>query len=133
MAPHEPQPYAELKLDPYLWHIKSPVQKMHVGDVAFDRERGVLYLVEPFADGDQPIIHVFAIRGSAQAAGGTPAPVQVTTSPAPSGPVSTGTVRTEEAPADRSGGIKATQAPGYGVGMAVAGIIIFVLQKRMGR
>lgn len=64
LAPYEPQPYAELKLDPHLWHIASPVQKMHLGDIAFDPGRGFLYVAEPFADGDRPIIHVFSIRDS---------------------------------------------------------------------
>jgi len=60
--PHEPQPYASLDVDPYLYHVKGPQQKGHVRDVAFDRQRGILYLMEPWADGDKPIIHVFRIK-----------------------------------------------------------------------
>ncbi len=74
MAAHEPQPYAELSLEPYLWHITERWQKMHVGAVAYDRERGILYIAEPFADGEQPIIHVFALRPNASAGSTEQAP-----------------------------------------------------------
>jgi hypothetical protein len=94
MAPYEPQPYAELDLDSYLWHITGTVQKMHLGAVAFDRERGILYVAEPFGDGDQPIIHVFEVRGSSAQPGiiqtttttGTTPALQTTVPPATSLP-----------------------------------------------
>jgi hypothetical protein len=64
MQPYKPQPYAKLNIDQYLFNIKSSKQKDRVGAVAFDRERGILYVLEPLADGDKPIIHVWQIRDS---------------------------------------------------------------------
>jgi hypothetical protein len=62
MQPDEPQPYAIMEVDSYLYHLTSPQEWYHVGALAFDRERGLLYLVEPFADGDKPIIHVWRVE-----------------------------------------------------------------------
>jgi hypothetical protein len=59
MQPFEPQPYATLDLDPYLYHIASTQQWYHVGAADFDRERGLLYIFEPLADGDKPLLHVW--------------------------------------------------------------------------
>jgi hypothetical protein len=60
--PYEPQPYAIMEIDKYLYHIKSKQQKDHLGAAAFDRERGYLYIIEPYVDDDKPIIHVFKIK-----------------------------------------------------------------------
>lgn len=62
MKPHEPQPYATLKIDKYLYHIHSTQQKHQLGAAAFDRKRGCLYIVEPNVDDDRPIIHVWKIE-----------------------------------------------------------------------
>ncbi len=59
--PHEPQPYAFLKIDSYLYHIRSTQQWYHTGAVGYDRERGILYVLEPNSDGDKPLIHVWKI------------------------------------------------------------------------
>ena len=59
--PYEPQPYATLEVDDYLYHLSSAQEWFHVGAVAFDRDQGILYLVEPFVDGDKPIIHVWRV------------------------------------------------------------------------
>ncbi len=62
--PWEPQPYATLSLDPYLFDpgFNHERQKRYLlGDVAFDRERGLLYLVERRADGEKSLIHVFSV------------------------------------------------------------------------
>ncbi len=61
--PYEPQPYAALPIDEYLYHIESSRQKHHVGAASFDRERGLLYVFEPLADGDKSLIHVWRVEG----------------------------------------------------------------------
>ncbi|MCJ7724511.1 MAG: hypothetical protein MUP03_10300, partial [Anaerolineales bacterium] len=62
MASWEPQPYAGLGIDDYLYHVESTQQKNHVGAVAFDRQRGYLFVMEPLADGDKSLIHVWKVR-----------------------------------------------------------------------
>jgi hypothetical protein len=59
METWEPQPYATLDIDEYLYHIESTQQKYHLGAAGFDRERGLLYVFEPLADGDKPLVHVW--------------------------------------------------------------------------
>jgi hypothetical protein len=61
MEPCEPQPYATLQIDEYLYHIESDQQEHHVGAAGFDRERGLLYVFEPLADGDKSLIHVWEV------------------------------------------------------------------------
>jgi beta-lactamase superfamily II metal-dependent hydrolase len=61
MEPYEPQPYATLQIDEYLYHIESAQQWHHVGAASFDRERGLLYVFEPLADGDKSLIHVWEV------------------------------------------------------------------------
>jgi hypothetical protein len=61
MEPGEPQPYATLNIDEHLYHIESSQQKHHVGAASFDRERGVLYVFEPLADGDKSLMHVWRV------------------------------------------------------------------------
>jgi len=60
--PYEPQPYAFLDIDKYLYHIESNQQWYHLGAVAFDRGNSILYIFEPYADRDKPIIHVWKIK-----------------------------------------------------------------------
>jgi hypothetical protein len=62
MEPEEPQPYATLHLDEVLYHVTSEQQKYHLGAAAFDRERGLLYVFEPFGDGDKPLVHVWRVE-----------------------------------------------------------------------
>jgi hypothetical protein len=61
-ASYAPQPYAVMKIDSYLYHYTSTRQKNHISDVAFDRTHGLLYMMEPLADGDKGIIHVFRVN-----------------------------------------------------------------------
>jgi hypothetical protein len=61
MEAWEPQPYAVLDLDAILYHIEAEQQLFHVGAAAFDREHGLLYVMEPFADGDKPVVHVWRV------------------------------------------------------------------------
>jgi hypothetical protein len=57
-----PQPYAVAKVDKYLFNIRSSQQKSHLGAMAYDRARGFIYIMEPLADGDKPLIHVWKIK-----------------------------------------------------------------------
>ena len=57
-----PQPYAVAKVDKFLFNIRSPQQKSHLGAMAYDRARGYIFIMEPLADGDKPLIHVWKIK-----------------------------------------------------------------------
>ena len=63
MESSEPQPYATLGIDEYLYHVESGQQKHHIGAMAFDRERGLLYVFEPLADEDKSLVHVWRVEG----------------------------------------------------------------------
>ena len=61
----EPQPYAALSIDPYLFDPGYDYErgKMNVlGAAAFDRKRGILYVVERQADDEKSVIHAFEVR-----------------------------------------------------------------------
>ena len=60
--PWEPQPYAWLDIDEDFYHIESSRQWHHVGAAAFDRERGLLYILEPLADEDKSLVHVWRVQ-----------------------------------------------------------------------
>jgi len=72
MEPWEPQPYAFLDVDPLLYRNPSRVdqdeigpgvqQRFRLGDATFDRANGLLYLLELYADGAKPVVHVFRVR-----------------------------------------------------------------------
>ena len=64
METWEPQPYATLGIDEHLYNITSDQQKAHVGAASFDRERGLLYVFEPLADGDKSLVHVWRVEGT---------------------------------------------------------------------
>ena len=67
MQTYEPQPYATLNVDQYLYHITSTQQKHHLGAACFDRSGRYLYVFEVFADGDEkdkPLVHVWEIQGA---------------------------------------------------------------------
>jgi hypothetical protein len=57
----EPQPYAVLNLDSYLYHITSTQQKHHVAAIAFDDANDLLYVIEPLVDEDRSIVHVWQV------------------------------------------------------------------------
>jgi hypothetical protein len=66
MKTWEPQPYASLVIDSYLFdpgfnHERA--KRYLLGAAAFDRARGLLYLFERRADGDKSIVHVFKVGG----------------------------------------------------------------------
>jgi hypothetical protein len=68
----EPQPYATLSLEQTLFHNPDGVEpdmlgvgvqrRYRIGDVAYDRANGFLYILELFADGAQPVVHVWRIE-----------------------------------------------------------------------
>ena len=62
-APWQPQPYAVMDVDAQLYHVIAPQQWHRVGAAAFDRERGLLYIMEPLADEDRSLIHVWQVGG----------------------------------------------------------------------
>jgi len=66
IQPYEPQPYASLDLTPYLFNPElnqAEYKRDLVGASAFDRERGLLYIIERLADGYKSVIHVFQVNG----------------------------------------------------------------------
>jgi hypothetical protein len=70
MQSWEPQPYAGLNVDQYLYHIGSTRQWHHLGAACFDRENGLLYVFEPYVDDDKPIVHVWKVKGGGSGGGG---------------------------------------------------------------
>lgn len=72
----EPQPYAVLEIDSYLFHNPDRVEtdligdgqqrRFRIGDIAYDRVNQILYLVELFADGAKPVIHVWSVSKTTQ-------------------------------------------------------------------
>ncbi|MFH1929093.1 MAG: hypothetical protein ABIK79_13125, partial [Chloroflexota bacterium] len=62
IEPHEPQPYASLGIDQFLFSVQSSRQTHHVGAAGFDRERDHLYVFEPLADGDKSLVHVWRVQ-----------------------------------------------------------------------
>lgn len=64
LKPWEPQPYAKLMLDPFLFDpgFDHERQKRYlVGDASFDRARSLLYIMERRADGEKNLVHVFQV------------------------------------------------------------------------
>ncbi|CAG0930153.1 hypothetical protein TFLX_01628 [Thermoflexales bacterium] len=72
MQPWEPQPYAVVDLDAHLFLNPADVEpdmlgtgvqrRYRIGDVTFDRSRGLLYVLELFADQAKPVVHVWRIQ-----------------------------------------------------------------------
>ena len=62
MEPWEPQPYATLELDPWLWGVSDSRQKHHVGAIAYDSVHRRLFLMEPLVDADRPLVHVWSVN-----------------------------------------------------------------------
>ena len=64
MEPSEPQPYATMDVDQYLYNIQSRQEWFHVGAASFDRQRGLLYVFEPLADVERRhILHAYDVLG----------------------------------------------------------------------
>ncbi len=72
MESWEPQPYASLDIDEYLFlnpagveqdMLGTGVQRRHrVSAVAYDRNNDLLYNLELFADGAKPVVHVWRVQ-----------------------------------------------------------------------
>jgi len=68
----QPQPYAVIDIDEYLylnppeWDLVEvgwdDQRRSRIGDVTFDRQNGLLYVLELYGDGAKPIVHVWRIR-----------------------------------------------------------------------
>ncbi|MCA9970850.1 MAG: hypothetical protein KC425_11580 [Anaerolineales bacterium] len=67
----EPQPYAVLDIDEHLY-LAPPVwdevnlgwgdqRRYRIGAAAYDRQSGLLYVLELFADGGKPVVHVWRV------------------------------------------------------------------------
>lgn len=71
LEPWQPQPYAYLNLEPVLFHNPDSVElemigqgaqrRYLIGEAAFDQQNGLLYVLELFADGAKPVVHVWKI------------------------------------------------------------------------
>lgn len=64
MKSWEPQPYATLNVDQYLYQISTSQDKEHLGAACFDRANGLFYVFEPLVDDDKPIVHVWKVDAS---------------------------------------------------------------------
>ncbi|MBC8506158.1 MAG: hypothetical protein ISR58_12205 [Anaerolineales bacterium] len=72
LEPFEPQPFAVLDIDEFLY-LDPPEwdqanlglgdqRRYRLGEIAYDREHGFLYIVERYADGAKPVVHVWSIQ-----------------------------------------------------------------------
>jgi hypothetical protein len=72
MEPWEPQPYASLDIDEYLFLNPAGVEtgvlgtgvqrRYRIGAVAYDRSNDLLYVLELFADEAKPVVHVWQVQ-----------------------------------------------------------------------
>ncbi|MFC1923113.1 hypothetical protein ACFLY4_07475 [Chloroflexota bacterium] len=65
METWDPQPYASLSLDEYLYDPGFDYERQKrylVGAASFDRENGYLYIMERRADEEKSVVHVFMIE-----------------------------------------------------------------------
>jgi hypothetical protein len=68
----EPQPYAVIDIDEHLYFSPPEWDEVEVGwgdqrryrtgDAAYDRDGGLLYVLELYADGARPVVHVWQVR-----------------------------------------------------------------------
>jgi hypothetical protein len=71
MESWEPQPYAVLDIDDHLFFNPTGTdlemvgegeqRRFRIGDVSYDRANGLLYVLEQFADGAKPVVHVWRV------------------------------------------------------------------------
>ncbi len=72
LEPWQPQPYAAIDIDEYLfleppeWDLVTvgwgEQRRYRIGDVSFDRLNGLLYVLELYADGAKPVVHVWRVN-----------------------------------------------------------------------
>ncbi|MEN8241142.1 MAG: hypothetical protein ABFS17_04420 [Chloroflexota bacterium] len=61
LEPHQPQPYAILDVSELLYNHSALQQKYLLGAAAYDRTNNLLYVLELFGDGEQPLVHVWGV------------------------------------------------------------------------
>lgn len=83
IAPYEIQPYAMLNVDDYMF--QQGCRRQTLGGVGYDRERGLIYVLEKevMDDDAKPIVHVFQLSATAHSADSIPpsAPTNVQATP----------------------------------------------------
>jgi hypothetical protein len=72
LEPWQPQPYAMLDIDEHLyfnppeWDVPmlgtGDQRRYRLGDVAYDQENGYIYVLELFAEGAKPVVHVWQLQ-----------------------------------------------------------------------
>jgi hypothetical protein len=72
MESWQPQPYTTIDIDTFLFGNPSAIElpmlgtgvqrRYRIGDVAYDRQHGLLYVLELFADEAKPVVHVWEVR-----------------------------------------------------------------------
>jgi len=72
LEPWQPQPYAVIDIDEHLflsppdWDVimvgSGDQRRYRIGDAAFDRASGLLYVLEQYADGGKPVVHLWKIK-----------------------------------------------------------------------
>ncbi len=60
--PYEMQPYSFLDLSDYMLVERDETAMHYLGGSAYDIQNNRLYILELFADGDKPLVHVFTFR-----------------------------------------------------------------------
>ncbi|OGJ88031.1 MAG: hypothetical protein A2487_04290 [Candidatus Raymondbacteria bacterium RifOxyC12_full_50_8] len=72
--PWEPQPYAYKDITEIVWHTgyDAGYENEVLGSIAYDREHGLLYIIEQYVYDHKPIIHVFQHEVSSGVGQGTP-------------------------------------------------------------
>jgi hypothetical protein len=72
LEPWEPQPYVSLDIDEHLFHNPAEIEqemlgsgvqrRFRLGAAAYDRANALLYVLELFADGAKPVVHVWKLN-----------------------------------------------------------------------
>ncbi|NIA20636.1 MAG: hypothetical protein GWP05_01425 [Anaerolineaceae bacterium] len=60
--PYEVQPFATLEIEKLLYRARPQPEFHHVGAAAFDRRRGLLYVIEFRGDEDKSLVHTWWVR-----------------------------------------------------------------------
>ena len=61
-AVNSPQPYAIVDLSEYMLAKREDTSMVYLGGLAYDVAQNRLYVLELFADGDKPVVHVFSFN-----------------------------------------------------------------------
>lgn len=62
IEPYAIQPYAFIDLSKYMLVDRNETAMQYLGAAAYDGENNRLFILELFADGDKPIVHVFTFK-----------------------------------------------------------------------